>query len=71
MVGARGFEPPTPCSQSRCATRLRYAPMPLDTECLDAFGYGALRIETSERPGYLILKINIEKNSLQEICGDG
>ena len=25
-VGARGFEPPTPCSQSRCATRLRYAP---------------------------------------------
>jgi hypothetical protein len=27
LVGARGFEPPTPCSQSRCATRLRYAPM--------------------------------------------
>src|SRR3972149_1418155 len=27
MVGARGFEPPTPCSQSRCATRLRYAPI--------------------------------------------
>ncbi len=26
MVGARGFEPPTPCSQNRCATRLRYAP---------------------------------------------
>ena len=26
LVGARGFEPPTPCSQSRCATRLRYAP---------------------------------------------
>ncbi len=26
MVGARGFEPPTPCSRSRCATRLRYAP---------------------------------------------
>ncbi len=26
MVGARGFEPPAPCSQSRCATRLRYAP---------------------------------------------
>ena len=25
-VGARGFEPPTPCSQSRCATRLRHAP---------------------------------------------
>ena len=26
MVGARGFEPPTPCSQSRCATGLRHAP---------------------------------------------
>ena len=26
LVGARGFEPPAPCSQSRCATRLRYAP---------------------------------------------
>ena len=26
LVGARGFEPPTPCAQGRCATRLRYAP---------------------------------------------
>ena len=26
MVGAAGFEPAAPCSQSRCATRLRYAP---------------------------------------------
>ena len=26
MVGARGFEPPTSCSQSRRATRLRHAP---------------------------------------------
>ena len=29
VVGAEGFEPPTPCSQSRCATRLRYAPIKL------------------------------------------
>ncbi len=29
MVGAEGFEPPTLCSQSRCATRLRYAPTPV------------------------------------------
>ncbi len=28
MVGAEGFEPPALCSQSRCATRLRYAPTP-------------------------------------------
>ena len=26
MVGAEGFEPPASCSQSRRATRLRYAP---------------------------------------------
>jgi len=26
LVGARGFEPPAPWSQTRCATRLRYAP---------------------------------------------
>ena len=26
LVGARGFEPLTPCAQGRCATRLRYAP---------------------------------------------
>jgi hypothetical protein len=26
VVGTRGFEPPTPCSQSRCATRLRHVP---------------------------------------------
>jgi hypothetical protein len=26
LVGARGFEPPTPWSRTRCATRLRYAP---------------------------------------------
>src|SRR5436190_16058771 len=25
-VGARGFEPPTPWSRTRCATRLCYAP---------------------------------------------
>tara|TARA_R110000850_G_scaffold6072_37_gene23945 strand:+ start:167 stop:436 length:270 start_codon:yes stop_codon:yes gene_type:complete len=27
MVGVEGFEPPTFCSQSRRATRLRYTPM--------------------------------------------
>ncbi len=28
-VGATGFEPAAPCSQSRCATKLRYAPIDL------------------------------------------
>ena len=32
MVGADGFEPPTLCSQSRCATRLRYAPTFRETQ---------------------------------------
>ena len=27
MVGVEGFEPPTSCSQSRRATRLRYTPL--------------------------------------------
>ena len=26
MVGEKGFEPSTPSSQTRCATRLRYSP---------------------------------------------
>jgi hypothetical protein len=26
VVGAAGFEPAAPCSQSRCSTRLSYAP---------------------------------------------
>ena len=26
VVGARGFEPPTPWSQTKCAARLRHAP---------------------------------------------
>lgn len=29
MVGPAGIEPATPCSQSRCATRLRYSPVVL------------------------------------------
>ena len=27
MVGVAGFEPAAPCSQSRCATRLRHTPI--------------------------------------------
>jgi len=30
LVGAERFELPTLCSQSRCATRLRYAPTHFD-----------------------------------------
>jgi hypothetical protein len=31
VVGARGFEPPTPASRTRCATGLRYAPTNIGT----------------------------------------
>ena len=27
LVGVRGFEPPAPCSRSKCATELRYTPI--------------------------------------------
>ena len=32
MVGAEGFEPPTPCSQSRCANRTALRPDPMRTD---------------------------------------
>ena len=34
LVGARGFEPPTSCSQSRRATELRYAPICFSKVCI-------------------------------------
>ncbi len=34
MVGVKGFEPPAPCSQSTCATGLRYTPSPKITTAL-------------------------------------
>ena len=55
LVGARGFEPPTPCSRSRCATRLRYAPP-------DRFSFrlevSSARIEwlTPERGGFITVQ---------------
>ena len=33
MVGVTGFEPATLCSQSRCATKLRYTPMDTYVRC--------------------------------------
>src|SRR5689334_7059207 len=38
-VGVEGFEPPTSCSQSKCATRLRYTPScsdPGERNCITA-----------------------------------
>ena len=59
MVGAIGFEPTTPCSRSRCATRLRYAPI------IDALGCrcdGVIR-----KPWEDSLNRNADSSSLAEI----
>ena len=36
LVGLAGFEPATPCSQSRCATKLRHSPLNVQ-ECRSVF----------------------------------
>ena len=41
LVGAKGFEPSTLCSQSRCATRLRHAPTVSQCSAGDGDGEGA------------------------------
>jgi hypothetical protein len=45
MVGLAGFEPATPCSQSRCATRLRYFSLCSCVKC----GPGGTRTPGVER----------------------
>ena len=56
LVGAEGFEPPAPCSQSRCSTRLSYAP----TVGLfsPTVGRNAMRCPAAGRtsPSYLLLR---------------
>ena len=42
MVGAAGFEPATLWSQTRCATRLRYAPNELLIQHLSLFSINKL-----------------------------
>ena len=51
MVGATGFEPTTPCSQSRCSTKLSYAPtLPVDSEANASLSLsGAYNIATALR----------------------
>ena len=42
LVGPTGFEPATLCSQSRCATKLRYGPTSLPAEPLGAEEQGTV-----------------------------
>src|SRR3546814_14815158 len=57
MVGARGFEPPTSCSQSRHSTRLSYAPTRGKPRHPAGFGQAQTgvpgRPATRQRPGTL------------------
>ena len=52
LVGARGFEPPTPWSRTKCATRLRYAPIQLPFALLARPEISGLTSDTV-RPGVL------------------
>ena len=36
VVGVRGFEPPTPSSRTKCATKLRYTPMSAGRESTES-----------------------------------
>ena len=48
VVGETGFEPATLCSQSRCATRLRYSP----TGAAESAGRGGVMVlHASGGPG--------------------
>ena len=46
MVGVRGFEPPAPCSQSRCATGLRHTPY-----LRECYHFSRLRGSSMREPG--------------------
>jgi hypothetical protein len=48
LVGVRGFEPPTPSSRTRCATRLRHTP-DLTRGGVIAFSYAACK---APKPAY-------------------
>ena len=65
MVGAKGFEPSTPATPLRCATRLRYAPKILikhATLTRVTLSYKEIRTETENliKPGDQSLESNFE-----------
>src|SRR5256885_9962107 len=49
MVGVRGFEPPAPCSQSRCATGLRHTPTDPRADAPDSGVYHPVRKRRAAR----------------------
>ena len=56
LVGARGFEPPTPCTPCKCATWLRHAPTILLLPGINLFIHQfQLRFKTISKPSNFIL----------------
>src|SRR5688572_4840766 len=61
LVGVEGFEPPTSCSQSKCATRLRYTPhvksdRPLSGANVRSNGRVIIALRPLPRQGYGLLR---------------
>ena len=55
MVGARGFEPPTPASRRQCSTRLSYAPSV-------GGGLALLSVRIKHKPAILDEKMSVWKS---------
>ena len=72
MVGAGRFELPTPCSRSKCATRLRYAPP--DQESRPQRGQTGTRKALSDtriksgRGGFIAMSPHLGKASRRANC---
>ena len=59
LVGTEGFEPSTPCTPCKCATRLRYAPTALIREAL-ILGYFKLKSKLFWTKPLLRIKFNLK-----------
>ena len=55
MVGVAGFEPATPCSQGRCATKLRYTP---NTKSIIPYCYINVKYNYSKEGGLIFSNLN-------------
>ena len=59
-VGVTGFEPATPCSQSRCTTGLRHTPFPRTPEVVQSITFASLvqvRSKEASISAFLSLRI--------------
>jgi hypothetical protein len=64
LVGTAGFEPATPCTPSKCATRLRYVPMKSAAED-DSVGFDLQILHQSAATGE-DARSSIDKDPLRQ-----